>query len=239
MNIVERSIQKVREDGFASFIREAYKTIYRSISRSVIQPILFKLYEFGLLDVDNLYKPQYYDNMARGAARDDAHKFSSVLNAKYDPDFVIDIGCGVGRFLEYFQLNGLNVIGYDGSKYACENPVNDDITIHYHDLTNPLHFENEADLVMCIEVLEHLPNEAAATAVKTISRAGPIAVVTAAEPGQGGTYHVNEQQPSFWIDLFESEGMAYDKSDSKQLSDVTGFDELDWLNGDIYVFKQV
>jgi hypothetical protein len=43
-------------------------------------------------------------------------------------------------------------------------------------------------------------------------------VFTAAPPGQGGTDHVNEQPPSYWIAKFSVRGFAYDVERSARWS---------------------
>jgi hypothetical protein len=55
-------------------------------------------------------------------------------------------------------------------------------------------------------VAEHLPAASAATFVSSLCRHGDAVLFSAAIPGQGGSYHVNEQWPSYWANLFRSEG---------------------------------
>jgi hypothetical protein len=42
-----------------------------------------------------------------------------------------------------------------------------------------------------------------------LSNLAPVVVFSAAQPGQGGLGHVNEQPTDYWIDLFEKEGQIY------------------------------
>jgi hypothetical protein len=58
------------------------------------------------------------------------------------------------------------------------------------------------DLVQSLEVAEHLPSSSAAGFVETLTRHGEIVLFSAAPPGQGGAYHLNEQPYGYWRDIF-------------------------------------
>jgi hypothetical protein len=64
------------------------------------------------------------------------------------------------------------------------------------------------DLVMSLEVAEHLPHECAELFVNTLVSLGPVVLFSAAIPGQGGTHHLNEQWPDYWAGLFQSRDYA-------------------------------
>ena len=53
-----------------------------------------------------------------------------------------------------------------------------------------------------MEVAEHLPREKASVFIDTLTKHSGIVLFSAAVPGQGGTYHVNEQWPKYWNELF-------------------------------------
>ena len=59
------------------------------------------------------------------------------------------------------------------------------------------------DLAICFEVAEHLEEHWADRLVDTLSDCAPIIVFSAATPGQGGSYHHNEQPHSYWLDKFK------------------------------------
>lgn len=75
-----------------------------------------------------------------------------------------------------------------------------------HDLTLPLDLGRRFDLVLSVEVGEHLPASAASTFVQTVARHGDLVAFGAALPGQGGHHHLNEQWPDYWTALFQREG---------------------------------
>jgi len=77
-----------------------------------------------------------------------------------------------------------------------------------HDLTTPLRLERTFDLVINLEVAEHLPPDAARTLVDSLTGLGPVVLFSAAIPLQGGTHHVNEQWQEYWAALFLEHGFV-------------------------------
>ena len=71
------------------------------------------------------------------------------------------------------------------------------------DLKRPLQLERRFDLVLSLEVAEHLPEECAATFVESLIGLGSVILFSAAIPFQGGTHHVNEQWSNYWVKNFQ------------------------------------
>jgi hypothetical protein len=62
----------------------------------------------------------------------------------------------------------------------------------------------EYDLAVCMEVAEHISEKYASDLVKIISRSSSKYIWwTAAQPGQGGTGHINLKPLHYWSNLFE------------------------------------
>jgi 2-polyprenyl-3-methyl-5-hydroxy-6-metoxy-1,4-benzoquinol methylase len=81
------------------------------------------------------------------------HNIKRVFN----PQRVLDVGCGPGALMLFMQELGLDVWGFDFSKDAIElaDPaVKNRIT--YGSVTEPPPFSEKFDLVVCRELLEHL-----------------------------------------------------------------------------------
>ncbi len=72
----------------------------------------------------------------------------------------------------------------------------------------PLPLERTFDLVVSLEVAEHLPPESAPAFVGSLARLGPAVLFSAAIPYQGGEHHLNEQWPDYWAELFEQNGFV-------------------------------
>ncbi|EAY28514.1 class I SAM-dependent methyltransferase [Microscilla marina] len=133
-----------------------------------------------------------------------AQQVVPLLIQLFQPKSVVDVGCGLGIWLSVFQQEGVSsVLGIDNPAYIDLNHS----VIHpkdflAHDLQQPLAINQSYDLVMCLEVAEHLPANQANTLVQSLTRLGEIVVFSAAIPHQGGIHHVNEQWASYWVDLF-------------------------------------
>jgi SAM-dependent methyltransferase len=123
------------------------------------------------------------------------------------PRSVIDVGCGAGYWLSVFMQNGIDdIVGVDGSWVEAEVlKVPADRLVRW-DLGQPLRLARQFDLVVCLEVGEHLPAEAADGLVDSLTSLGPVVLFSAAIPQQGGVGHINEQWPEYWRARFEKHG---------------------------------
>ncbi len=146
----------------------------------------------------------YYDTAFFAGRRDTVMPSASVIAALLDgmlhPTSVLDVGCGQGEFLEALGVSdsvGVDVFPNEDTLYA---------SFVQHDLTEPLDLERKFDVVLCLEVGEHLHEEAAGTLVDTIARHGDSVVFSAAVPGQTGYGHVNCQPHEYWHDKFGKRG---------------------------------
>lgn len=120
-------------------------------------------------------------------------------------DSVIDVGCAIGEYVKEFIRQGFMAQGIEGSKNAVEFFEAD--TIHVIDLRKPLTMTKRYDVVMSLEVAEHIEPEYADTYVDNlIALAKRSILLTAAPPGQGGHYHVNCQPQSYWERKFFAKG---------------------------------
>lgn len=192
-------------------------------------------------NIDFLYGTSYYDRMHEALEDerviDDIHQFYSVLDNEFGPEAVLDLGCGIGHFLKPFYDNGKDVHGIDGSQYAVETGVIPREYLEVHDLQEPYETDRYFDLVVCIELLEHLPQSSADTIVNTIASSGQTAVVSAAPPGQGGSYHLNEQPAKYWINKFQNEGMQYREDITISIREGYSPKKIQYRGKDIMVFE--
>lgn len=200
--------------------------------------IAFKLYEYGLVDIDSIYASEYYASMDRETAIQDANQLADTIIDIYSPDNVIEFGCGTGRLLYRYTERGITVYGIDASSSALEQSKLPDECLQQHDLTQPFSTEEKYDIALAIEILEHLPQKAADTVVDSISNAAKTVLVSAATPGQGGTHHVNEQPHAYWIEKFETRGMTYQPSTTEKIRSQLKLDDLMWISDNLIVFKK-
>lgn len=132
-----------------------------------------------------------------------------ILQKLFHFNSILDVGCGIGTWLSKAKDFGvLDVLGVDGEY------VNKELLFRYleedefisHDLTRPLVLGKKFDLVLCLEVAEHLPETVADVLIEGLVCHSDTILFSAAIPGQGGQNHLNEQSPNYWIDKFRKRG---------------------------------
>ena len=153
----------------------------------------------------------FLEGTASGSRRSAEEVVPHVLRL-IQPKRVVDVGCGLGAWLAVFQERGVDDIwGVDGDyidRRALQIPRERFIPC---DLKRPLRMDGKFDLVLSLEVAEHLPPQCAETFVNSLVDLGPIILFSAAIPFQGGVNHVNEQWPEYWARHFqEREYIAID-----------------------------
>jgi SAM-dependent methyltransferase len=122
------------------------------------------------------------------------------------PHSVVDVGCGVGAWLAAFHECGVaDTLGIDGEWAAGFHDLESNGFLQ-HDLSIPIELTRRFDLVVCLEVAEHLQPACAGDLIKSLIRLGDVVLFSAAVPYQGGTLHLNEQWPDYWAAMFESHG---------------------------------
>lgn len=133
----------------------------------------------------------------------DAEYIVPFLIKLFDPSSVLDVGCGLGNFLKAFINEGVtDVYGVEGPWLDKSKLVIDKDLVHIKDLENVFSFERLFDMVLCLEVAEHLNEESAEKLVDVLTAHSEVIVFSAAVPGQGGQNHVNEQWIGYWESLF-------------------------------------
>jgi SAM-dependent methyltransferase len=122
-----------------------------------------------------------------------------------NPKSVVDIGCGLGTFLNVFKRMGVNdILGIDGpwvnkkmlNKYIAEEEFKE------FNLEQEIKLDKKYDLVLSLEVAEHLKKDSADIFVKNLVNSGNLILFSAAIPNQGGQNHINEQWLTFWEEKF-------------------------------------
>jgi SAM-dependent methyltransferase len=128
------------------------------------------------------------------------------------PTSVVDVGCGRGAWLAEFRRAGVeDVLGVDGNYVDRSSLLIPEASFRAADLRRPARLGRQFDLAVCLEVGEHLPDDASRELVGLLTESAPAVLFSAAIPGQGGSGHVNEQWPRYWRSRFEERGFrAFD-----------------------------
>jgi SAM-dependent methyltransferase len=152
-------------------------------------------------DQSRLYTPEFYRELAPG--RDSARELLPIILDLLQPHSMADIGCGCGDWLAVASELGVkDLLGVDGAWVQTSQLAIPQDRFVVHDLATPLKLERRFDVVVCLEVAEHLPSSAALGFIAGLCEASDKVVFSAAIPGQGGRHHVNEQWPEYWADIF-------------------------------------
>ncbi len=176
--------------------------------------------KFNLNDYDDRYFNWHYTN-----TKEYIIKTMKWYVSTYNPDSVIDFGCGVGFYLKTaFDNNINNLKGFDiGGEYAKKfTPEEVQGFIEYCDCTEPIKLTLKYDCVISIETAEHIEPLKTETfisnIVNAVSKTGTI-LFSAAKPGQNGTGHINLHEREFWIKKFKDHYLNYNDVLTKKISD--------------------
>jgi SAM-dependent methyltransferase len=132
-----------------------------------------------------------------------ASKVLSILFEYVTPGSVLDVGCGLGTWLSVAQAMGAReVAGVDGEWLDPQRLEIDPGLVRRVDLEKGLSCGRRFDLVICLEVAEHLHEPAAEQFVAGLVEHGDTILFSAGIPHQGGHHHVNEQFPDYWAAIF-------------------------------------
>lgn len=153
------------------------------------------------------YTEDTYNSLHNALREDVRHSAKEIVPLVLDLipcKQVIDVGCGDGTWLRVFKEHGVeDILGVDGD-YVDENilviPKENFVTF---DLKNPLCLNRQFDLVVSLEVAEHLPAECAEVFIDSLTSLGSAILFSAAIPYQDGINHINLQWPDYWASLFQ------------------------------------
>ena len=155
----------------------------------------------------NQYNQDVYKNRYEGTAYA-ARVISKLVLSQLPPiRSCADVGCGVGAWLSAFVEFGVKDIqGFDGEWVDESLLAIPPECFKAVDLENPLVWPRRFDLVVSLEVAEHISEANAGQFVDSLCNLSDFVLFSAAIPLQGGVGHVNEQPPQYWAKLFRERG---------------------------------
>lgn len=148
----------------------------------------------------------------------------------FQPNSILDLGCGTGKSLDYFYSRGIVVLGVEGSSLALKKALHPDLIIRYN-LNNELNLKRSFDLIWSYEFVEHIHPKYLSNLLKTFSNHSDVIVLSAARPGHGGEGHFNEQPPEYWMEKFREYNYKLDAEKTRILRDIN-----ETLSGNMMVF---
>jgi SAM-dependent methyltransferase len=126
-----------------------------------------------------------------------------------NPGSVLDVGCALGMLVETLRDRGVEAYGMDISEYAI-GQVREDIKPHCRvgSILEP--FSRRYDLIICIEVVEHLTPAEGETAVENLCRHSDDIILTSSPSEFREATHFNVQPREYWAGLFAERGFFHD-----------------------------
>jgi SAM-dependent methyltransferase len=172
---------------------------------------------FKKLNIDQLYTDLFFrDNIADSLpmAKYLAPKIAEMLDAKS----VLDVGCATGHWLKCFSDLGIKVHGLEGSVNTLDHLMIPRESVSIFDLRDEYTVVHDVDIVLSIEVAEHIEQWFADNYVKVLTMHNArYIVMTAAPPGQGGTGHVNLQPKEYWVEKLKLQGYVRNEDLEQQI----------------------
>jgi SAM-dependent methyltransferase len=135
--------------------------------------------------------------------------FAERIQVEINPSSVLDAGCAMGFLVEKLRQRGIEAWGVDISEYAIDN-----VTPSIKDfcwvgsVLEPL--PRRYDLIVSIEVLEHLPSEHAEHAVANLCNFSDDILFSSTPYDYQEASHFNVQPVSYWAELFAKSGFIRD-----------------------------
>lgn len=155
------------------------------------------------------------------------------------PKKMLDVGSGTGAMVNLARKLGVEAWGVDQIFRDEEWLIQDNLEEPFS--LPKYNGPSVCDMVMSIEVAEHLPADKdiiiCDTIASHVARDG-LLLFSSAYPGQGGDNHYGERPPTHWRDLFHERGMSYSTELTAHLSLLWSNigSPLMWLSSNIQIF---
>jgi SAM-dependent methyltransferase len=135
--------------------------------------------------------------------------FSERIQNEINPGSVLDAGCAMGFLVEKLRERGVEAWGVDISEYAIgevASKVKEYCWVG--SVTEP--FPRRYDLIVSIEVLEHLAPQDSETAVANLCNFCDDVLFSSTPYDYKEASHINVQPVEYWAELFAKEGFTRD-----------------------------
>jgi len=154
------------------------------------------------------YDKEFFEDLAITAEKS-AKIFVPIVHEKLKPRSVLDVGCGTGSWLKAWSKFNVDIFGIDGDWVSSNILDIPESNFRHVNLEDGFDLHRKFDLVVSLEVAEHIHQKSAKRFIKSLVKHGDVILFSAAIPWQGGTNHFNEQWPDYWIKLFAEKGYLF------------------------------
>ncbi len=138
--------------------------------------------------------------------------FAGIADAivrQISPHTVLDAGCAMGFLVEGLRERSVAAYGIDISEYAIQR-VRDDLKPYCRvgSVLDPL--PSSYELIVCIEVLEHLPAQLGEIAIRNLCAATDDILFSSTPTDYREASHLNVQPVEYWAEHFALNGFVRD-----------------------------
>jgi GT2 family glycosyltransferase/2-polyprenyl-3-methyl-5-hydroxy-6-metoxy-1,4-benzoquinol methylase len=163
----------------------------------------------------DLYNAYYFAHGCGRPYQRDEHWlgfFSGIADrivSELQPKTVMDVGCAMGFLVEALRERGVEAFGIDISTYAIDQVLPEIMPYcTMASILDPL--PQDYDLIVCIEVLEHLKPKDAERAINNLCKSTPQVLFSSTPSDFKEATHFNVQPPGYWAELFTKRGFFHD-----------------------------
>jgi 2-polyprenyl-3-methyl-5-hydroxy-6-metoxy-1,4-benzoquinol methylase len=186
------------------------------------------LYRKGWYEVDQISYQQIEAEEGPFATR-----LAQWIATELAPATVLDIGCGPGTYVRALRAAGIDATGID-----TDNRVLGQQHLRQQSL---FELQQQAHLVICLEVAEHIEPAKAQDVVSSVVQAveaGGWLIWSAAHPGQGGVGHINCQPKDYWAQFITAAGLQRDaETEHQMLAHIEAGYHMGWFLQNAMVFR--
>jgi SAM-dependent methyltransferase len=140
-------------------------------------------------------------------------RIADAIIETFAPATVLDVGCAKGFLVEALRQRGVEAWGIDISDYAIgEVPeaLQSFCAVSGAHEELPPGFPAQYDLVTCIEVLEHVPDEHLKHAIANLSRWADRVLFSSSPDDYAEVTHLNVHPSEYWVSRLASHGCVRD-----------------------------
>ena len=163
-----------------------------------------------------------------------AERLADWIADELKPDVAVDLGCGPGTYVRALRSRGVSAFGFD---------TDERVQGQQHLFQQSLfEVKQQAPLVMCLEVAEHIAAEdadAVADSVAAAVQPGGTLIWSAAQPGQGGTGHINCQPKDYWATKLQAAGLERASAlEQRMLAHIKQGYHMGWFANNAMCFRR-
>jgi SAM-dependent methyltransferase/uncharacterized protein YbaR (Trm112 family) len=162
------------------------------------------------------YDANYYaDYSPRPYTRDDPEwmtffgGIADRIAGDIGPKTVLDAGCAMGLLVEMLRRRGVEAFGVDVSEFAIAH-VHESVRPYCRVGSASAELDRRYDLIVCLEVLEHMPPADAAAAIASFCRHTDDVLFSSTSGHFEEPTHINVHPPEEWAELFARQGFLRD-----------------------------